>query len=68
MKLILTGERFSGADAVNYGLVHRAVCKSELASAVQKEIDAINLGGPNAVVECKKLVRRYSTTHCRGGF
>ena len=68
MKLILTGERFSGADAVNYGLVHRAVCKSELASAVQKEIDAINLGGPNAVVECKKLVRRIPQLTAEEGF
>ena len=68
MKLILTGERFSGADAVNYGLVHRAVPKSELASAVQKEIDAINLGGPNAVVECKKMIRRIPQLTTEEGF
>jgi enoyl-CoA hydratase/carnithine racemase len=58
MKLFLTGERFSGAQAVGYGLVHRAVPAAQLMDAVQQEIDAINAGGPIAVAECKKLVRR----------
>ena len=48
--------------------MHRAVPKSELASAVQKEIDAINLGGPNAVVECKKLIRRIPQLTTEEGF
>lgn len=58
MRLFLTGERFTGGQAVEYGFVHKAVPKAELFSTVQAEIDAINLGGPNAVIECKKLVRR----------
>lgn len=58
MKLFLTGERFNGKQAVEFGLAHRAVSKDRLTEAVQEEIDAINLGGPIAVVECKKLVRR----------
>ncbi|HIG42766.1 MAG: enoyl-CoA hydratase-related protein [bacterium] len=58
MKLFLTGERFNGNQAVEFGLAHRAVSKDRLTEAVQEEIDAINLGGPIAVVECKKLVRR----------
>jgi len=58
MKLFLTGERFSGTDAVAMGLAHRAVPRDELHQAVQEEIDMINLGGPTAVIECKKLVRQ----------
>jgi len=58
MKLFLTGERFNGQQAVDFGLAHRAVSKDKLVEAVQEEIDAINLGGPNAVIQCKKLVRR----------
>ncbi|MFH1605424.1 MAG: enoyl-CoA hydratase-related protein, partial [Pseudomonadota bacterium] len=58
MKLFLTGERFSGAQAVDLGLVHRAVPKAQLEVAVQAEIDMLRLGGPNALAECKRLVRR----------
>ena len=60
MKLFLTGERFDGKQAVEMGLAHRAVPRDQLYDAVQEEIDMINLGGPNAVVQCKKLVRRKS--------
>jgi len=58
MKLFLTGERFSGAQAVTMGLVHRAVPQQELQAAVQAEIDMLCLGGPSALAECKRLVRR----------
>lgn len=68
MKLFLTGQRFSGSEAVEFGLVHRAVPKDQLMSAVQEEIDAINLGGPNAVVEIKKLVRRIPQLSTEEGF
>ncbi|MYD42736.1 MAG: enoyl-CoA hydratase [Gammaproteobacteria bacterium] len=57
MKLFLTGERFTGAQAVEMGFAHRAVPADQLRAAVQEEIDMINQGGPNAVVQCKKLVR-----------
>jgi len=68
MKLFLTGERFDGRQAVEYGLAHRAVPQSNLQAAVQEEIDMINLGGPNAVAECKKLVRRVSQLSTEAGF
>jgi methylglutaconyl-CoA hydratase len=58
MKLFLTGERFTGAQAVAMGLVHRAVPRAQLEAAVQEEVDMLNLGGPTALIECKKLVRR----------
>ena len=68
MKLFLTGERFTGARAVEMGFAHRAVPRSELRAAVQEEIDMINRGGPNAVVECKKLVRSVPTWDREEGF
>ena len=68
MKLFLTGERFTGSQAVEYGFAHRAVAKDELVNAVEQEIAAINLGGPNAVVECKKLVRRVPQLSREEGF
>ena len=61
MKLFLTGERFTSEQAVEYGLVHRVVPREELVSAVNAELDAIKLGGPNAIKECKRLVRRVPT-------
>jgi methylglutaconyl-CoA hydratase len=68
MKLFLTGERFTGRQAVEMGLAHRAVPAGQLRAAVQEEIDMIKLGGPNAVSEAKKLVRRVSTLSVEDGF
>lgn len=68
MRLFLTGERFTGAQAVEMGLAHRAVPKTRFIEAVEEEISLINLGGPNAVPECKKLVRRIPTLSIKDGF
>ena len=68
MRLFLTGERFTGAQAVEMGLAHRAVPKDELLAAVEEEISMINLGGPIAVPECKKLVRRIPALSIEEGF
>ncbi len=68
MKLFLTGERFNGSQAVEMGFAHRAVPAADLEAAVQEEIDMINLGGPIAVVECKKLVRRVPQLSTEEGF
>ena len=68
MKLFLTGERFNGTQAVDFGLAHRAVPKAQLFEVVGEEIEAIKLGGPNAVVECKKLVRRIPRLEVKEGF
>src|SRR6516162_4732063 len=57
MRLFLTGETFGAAQARDYGLLHRVVPAAELTAAVEKEIEAIALGGPNAVREAKRLVR-----------
>jgi len=68
MKLFLTGERFNGTQAVDMGFAHRAVPAESLIEAVQEEIDMINMGGPTAVVECKKLVRRVPQLSVAEGF
>ena len=68
MKLFLTGERFSGSRAVTMGLAHRAVPREQLAEAVQEEVEMINQGGPIAVTECKKLVRRVPELSVEEGF
>ncbi len=68
MKLFLTGERFTGTQAVAMGLAHRAVPADALRTAVREEIDMINLGGPIAVAECKKLVRQVSQLGTAEGF
>ncbi len=57
MRLFLTGERFTGTRAVELGLAHLAVPKAGLRDAVEKEVATIALGGPQAVIAAKKLVR-----------
>ena len=68
MKLIVTGERFTGTRAVEMGFAHRAVPADQLVAAVEEEIAMINLGGPIAVTECKKLVRRVPQLSREDGF
>lgn len=68
MRLFLTGERFDGRQAVDYGLAHKAVPPEDLAAAVRAEIEAIRLGGPRAIVECKKLVRAVLERSLAEGF
>lgn len=68
MRLFVTGKRFTGAEAVEMGFAHRAVPRAELEAAVNEEVDMINRGGPNAVVECKKLVRRVPLLDREDGF
>ena len=60
MRLFLTGARFDAAQAMEHGLVHRVVAPDALAAAVQEDVDAIALGGPNAIGEAKRLIRTVS--------
>jgi methylglutaconyl-CoA hydratase len=68
MRLFLTGARFKAPEARDYGLVHRVVPAAGLAAAVQEEVDAIALGGPNAVAEAKKLIRTVGRVPMDEGF
>ncbi len=53
----VTGERVSAEDALRAGLVHRVVPEKDLAAATKMILDAILLGGPEAVPEAKRLAR-----------
>ncbi len=68
MKLFLTGERFNGQKAVEMGFAHRAVSNDELVDVVEEVVEMIKLGGPNAIMECKKLVRRVPQLSTETGF
>lgn len=68
MKLFLNGERFDGNQAADMGLVHRAVPEADLRNAVEEVLDMINLGGPNALREAKRLVQEVSNLSVKDGF
>jgi len=68
MRLFLTGERFSGQDAVTYGLAHKAVPADGLMAAVEAELALLRLGGPQALRGCKELVRRVPGWSTEQGF
>jgi methylglutaconyl-CoA hydratase len=68
MRLFLTGSRFSAAQALEYGLLHRVVAPADLAAAVEEEIEAICHGGPIAVAEAKRLVRTVARLPMEEGF
>lgn len=56
--LFLTGERFDAQRAASIGLVHRiAADDQELDRLVAEAIAALMTSGPEAVRECKKLIR-----------
>ncbi len=55
-ELMLTGRRFDGLAAVDYGVVHEAVVPETLESRVQIIIDEIKLCSPQALVACKELI------------
>ena len=54
----LTGERFSAAEALGAGLVHSVVPESALDAEVDRIVDALLLGGPEALAVSKELARR----------
>ena len=68
MRLFLTGERFTAKEAVDYGMVHKSVPEDQFLATVQAEIDAIKLGGPNAIAEAKKLVQTVPGLSIDEGF
>ena len=68
MRLFVTGKRFTGAEAVEMGFAPPGGTRADLETAVEEELDMINRGGPNAVVECKRLVRRVPQLSIEEGF
>ncbi len=67
-RLFLTGERFSGERAVEYGLAHIAVAEAGFIAAVEQQIELLNVAGPKALVECKRLIREIPALGIEEGF
>ncbi|GJM45457.1 MAG: methylglutaconyl-CoA hydratase [Gemmatimonadota bacterium] len=60
-RLFLTGERFTGEDAVTLGLASRAVDAGELDAAVGELVELLLLGSPDAQRRIKQLLDEVST-------
>jgi methylglutaconyl-CoA hydratase len=56
-RLFLTGETFGAADAAAWGLVDVVASAAELDDAVARVVGRLVRGGPEALAECKRLVR-----------
>jgi methylglutaconyl-CoA hydratase len=61
----VTGERVSAEEARHAGLVHQVVPEKELGTATRAVLDAILLGGPEAVAEAKHLARAVAAMPLR---
>jgi len=59
LPLFLTGERIGAEQARSIGLVHSVVADADLDAAVSATVDALLLGGPQALRRCKELARRF---------
>lgn len=57
-ELLLTGERVDAERALRAGLVTAVVPADELDARVRAYVDALALGGPDAVARTKELLRR----------
>lgn len=57
-ELLLTGERVSAERVLRAGLVTRVVPVDELDAAVAAYVDALLLGGPQALAHTKELLQR----------
>ncbi len=57
-RYMLTGERFSAAEAYRIGLIHEMVAdEAALDHAVGQLVDSLLQSGPIAMAECKALIR-----------
>ena len=64
-ELMLTGRRFTTAEAKEFGLVNIVVDESEMIDAERQYIDHFLQASPDAIAECKNLLRMVSGTDDR---
>ncbi len=56
--LLLSGQRISAQQACAIGLVHEVVPHADLATSVQAKVEFAKGAGPQAVADCKRLIRQ----------
>lgn len=61
-ELMLTGERFGAARALEVGVVHHVVSASELDARVDERVGELLKGGPQAQTAIKQLLVRWADT------
>ena len=54
---MLTGEKFSSAEAKEFGLVHKVVARDLLDVTLKEVISEILQNGPQALASCKQLLK-----------
>lgn len=55
-ELMLTGRRFSGIQALEYGLVHLTCPPEDISACVTMQLDEIRLCAPGAIAATKELI------------
>lgn len=55
-RIMLTGERFSSQEALNFGLVHKVVDDDQLGKTTSEILSMILRNGPQALASCKELM------------
>ena len=61
-ELMLTGRRFTAEEAKTFGLVNAVVDESEMINTERRYIDHFLQASPDALAECKNLLRMVSGT------
>ena len=64
-ELMLTGRRFTADEAKTFGLVNVAVDEAEMIDTERQYIDHFLQASPDAIAECKHLLRRVTGTDDR---
>jgi methylglutaconyl-CoA hydratase len=59
-RYLISGERFSAADALRVGLAHQLCVREAGEGALAHAIDELLLAGPNAAAHAKALLRRLT--------